>query len=192
VTTAPTGDRTRRRLRAAAAAEVARHGPAGASLTGIAAAAGLRTGSVYFHFASKDVLVATMLEEGLRESQRLLDEALDGVADAQDARGRLRAAVHAHLTALDELRDYATVVLATTTVAGPDAAEFARLRRLYLRRWTGLVREAQDAGALAAGPDPRVVRDLVIGALNGMPRRPGWVAVAASAIAARLGLDGPP
>jgi AcrR family transcriptional regulator len=169
------GDRTRRRLLDAAAAEVARVGAAGASLAGIAAAAGLKTGSIYFHFASKDELIATMLEEGLRESLRLLTESLDAVADAGDARARLRAAVRAHLGALHELDDYAAVVLAGDTAsAAPAASAFRSLRRRYIARWTDLVTDAQRAGVLPAGVDPRDVRDLLFGAMNSARTRPGW------------------
>src|ERR1700742_3453915 len=71
------GDRTRRRLLDAAAAEVARHGRAGASLTAIAAAAGLKLGSIYFHFGSRDQLIDAMLEEGVRESLARLDRAMN-------------------------------------------------------------------------------------------------------------------
>jgi AcrR family transcriptional regulator len=169
------GDRTRRRLLDAAAAEVARLGPAGASLSGIAAAARLRTGSVYFHFASKDELIATMLEEGLRESLRLLEEALAAVPDAADARARLRAAVRAHLRSLHELDDYAAVVLARgTTRQVPAAVEFRSLRERYGARWRDLVAAAQSAGAIAAGSDPAQVRDLLFGAMNSVLGRSGW------------------
>jgi AcrR family transcriptional regulator len=188
------GDRTRRRLLDAAAAEVARHGPAGVSLGGIAAAAGLKTGSVYFHFASKEQLVATMLEEGLRESLRLLDEALAAVPDGDDARARLRAAIRAHLGALTELDDYATVVLTPGAADDlPAASEFRSLRQTYARQWTALVEHAQLAGLVAADVDPRLVRDLLVGAMNSALRwagRPGWSPEeTARAVEALLRLD---
>ncbi|MCO1654499.1 TetR/AcrR family transcriptional regulator [Pseudonocardia humida] len=184
------GDRTRRRLLDAAAAEVARVGAAGASLSGIAAAAGLKTGSIYFHFASKDELIATMLEEGLRESLRLLDEALAAVADL-DAGARLRAGVRAHLRALHELGDYAAVVLAQGAAEVPAAAAFPRLRRAHVGRWTELVADAQAAGVLAGGLDPRDARDLLFGAMNSALGRPGWSPEGtASALCRMLRLDG--
>lgn len=169
------GDRTRRRLLDAAAAQVARLGPAGVSLGGIAAAAGLKTGSVYFHFASKDELIATVLEEGLRESLRLLEEALAAVPDGADARARLRAAIRAHLGALHELDDYAVVVLTRRSADElPAAAEFRELRKRYVARWAELVADAQRAGVLPSGPDPRDVRDLIFGAMNSTLGRRGW------------------
>jgi AcrR family transcriptional regulator len=181
------GDRTRRRLLDAAAAEVARLGPAGASLGGIAAAAGLKSGSIYFHFASRDELIATMLEEGLRESLRLLEEALDAVPDAADARARLRAAIRAHLRALHELDDYAAVVLTRGTARDvPAAAEFRELRKQYGSRWRDLVDAAQIAGALPADLDPAEVRDLLFGAMNSALGRTGWSPESLAATLERL------
>jgi AcrR family transcriptional regulator len=175
------GNRTRRRLLDAAAAEVARHGRAGASLSAIAAAAGLKPGSIYFHFGSREQLIDAMLEEGVRESLARLDQAMAElahpahVAQPGDPRARLRAAIRAHLDALHDLRDYAAVVLAPAlALEGPPGAEFRALRRAYLRQWSGLVEDAQRAGVLAGQAPARTVRDLLLGALNsaGLAGRP--------------------
>ncbi len=193
------GDRTRRRLLDAAAAEVARHGRAGASLTAIAAAAGLKPGSIYFHFGSRGQLIDAMLEEGVRESLARLDRAMAEVTQPDDRpgggpaarpgdrpgagpaarpgdpRARLQAAIRAHLDALADLRDYAAVVLAPAlALEGPPGAAFRALRGAYLRQWSALVADAQAAGVLAAGIPPRTVRDLLLGALNhtGLAGRP--------------------
>src|ERR1700694_1412440 len=105
------GDRTRKRLLDAAAAEVARCGVAGTSINAIAAAAGLKTGSVYFHFESKAQLVEAMLEEGLLASLAFLDAALAAVPENADAATRLGAAIRAHATAVHELSNYTVAVL---------------------------------------------------------------------------------
>ena len=178
-TDAPTkGDRTRRRLLDAAAAEVARHGRAGASLGAIASAAGLKPGSIYFHFGSREQLIDAMLEEGVRESLARLDRAMTEVpqgARPGDPPARLRAAIRAHLDALHDLRDYAAVVLAPAlALDGPPGAAFRELRRVYLQQWSRLVEDAQGTGVLAAGVPAPIVRDLILGALNsaGLAGRP--------------------
>ncbi|MFC5142729.1 TetR/AcrR family transcriptional regulator [Actinomycetospora rhizophila] len=158
------GGLTRRRILDAAAAEIARHGPAGASLGAIAAAADLQTGSIYFHFASKQRLVEAVLEEGISASLRRLDEAM-ALPRGDTPADRLRAGVHAHLRALAELSDYAVVVLAPQFAARQPPG-FRALRREYLRRWTELIADAQADGTLASGPEPGEVRDLLLGALN--------------------------
>ncbi|HEY1673671.1 MAG TPA: TetR/AcrR family transcriptional regulator [Streptosporangiaceae bacterium] len=178
-TDAPTkGDRTRHRLLDAAAAEVARHGRAGASLGAIASAAGLKPGSIYFHFGSREQLIDAMLEEGVRESLARLNVATTEVphgARPGDPRARLRAAIRAHLDALHDLRDYAAVVLAPAlALDGPPGAAFRELRRVYLQQWSRLVEDAQGTGVLAAGVPAPIVRDLILGALNsaGLAGRP--------------------
>ena len=169
------GDRTRRRLLDAAAAEIARHGPDATSLAGVARRAGLQPGSVYFHFSSRDALVEAVHEEGLRESLRILETALAAVPEGGGPAVRLRTAMRAHLEALSVLSDYAAVVLAPALVpARTTMPSYDDLFRSYLDRWTGLVVAAQRAGTLPPGPDPREVRDLIIGALNaaGLAGRP--------------------
>jgi AcrR family transcriptional regulator len=160
------GDRTRKRLLDAAAAEVARCGVAGTSINAIAAAAGLKTGSVYFHFESKDQLVEAMLEEGLLASLAYLDAALAAVPDNADAATRLGAAIRAHATAVHELSNYTVAVLGPSFPSDAAGAAARKLRRTYVSRWTQLVTDAQAAGVLARDPDPRLLRDLILGALN--------------------------
>lgn len=191
------GDRTRQRLLDATAAEVARCGLGAASLSGIAALAGLKTGSIYFHFDSREQLIETMLEEGLRESLGHLDSALALVADHDDAAARLGAAVSAHLQALVELGDYAAVVLRLEASPGtPGAPAYRALLHRYGERWTQLVGEAQAAGAIPAGVDPRLVRDFLFGAMNatsGRHLRRGQAAAqeAAAALKRLVGLPAP-
>lgn len=158
------GDRTRKRLLDVAAAEIARCGVAGVSINAIAAAAGLKTGSVYFHFESKGQLVEAVLEEGLRASLANLEEALSTVVDT-DA-GCLAVAIKAHAKAVHELRNYAVVVLGPSFPDEYAAAAARKLRRLYVSRWADIISEAQRGGALPPDQDPLLVRDLILGALN--------------------------
>jgi AcrR family transcriptional regulator len=160
------GDRTRKRLLDAAAAEVARHGVAGTSINAIAAAAGLKTGSVYFHFESRDRLVEAMLEEGLLASLAFLDSALAAVPEHANAATRLAAAIRAHATAVHELSNYTVAVLGPSFPRDAAGAAARKLRRSYVSRWTELVTEAQAADVLSRDADPRLLRDLILGALN--------------------------
>ncbi len=182
------GGRTRKRLLDAAAAEVARHGVAGTSINAIAAAAGLKTGSVYFHFESKDQLVEAMLEEGLLASLAYLDKALSAVPDHADATTRLGAAIRAHAAAVRELSNYTVAVLGSSFPGDSAGAVARKLRRSYVSRWTQLVTEAQGAGVLAAEPDPRLLRDLILGALNAVSLAGRPSDEIAAALQALLGL----
>lgn len=167
------GERTRRRLLDAAAADAAEHGLDGASINRIAKIAGLRPGSVYFHFDSKQGLLDAMLETGLAESLGHLDHALTQLGADAGAATRLHAAVRAHLIALHELSDYARVLLATAG-ARPAGAYRSHLAT-YRDRWTAIIADAQADGVLADGFDPSLLRDLIFGALNQSLSNPaGW------------------
>ena len=182
------GSRTRQRLLDAAAAEVARCGVAGTSINAIAAAAGLKTGSVYFHFESKDHLVEAMLEEGLLASLAYLDKALAAVPDNADAATRLSAAIGAHATAVHELSDYTVAVLGPSFPRDAAGAAARKLRRSYVSRWTQLVVDAQAAGVLASEPDPRLLRDLILGALNAVSLAGQPAGDVAAALQSMLGI----
>src|SRR5258707_13714511 len=122
------GSRTRQRLLDAAAAEVGRCGVAGTSINGMAAAAGLKTGSVYFHFESKDQLVEAMLEEGLLASLAFLDAALAAFPNNADAATRLGAAIRSHATAVHELSNYTVAVLGPSFPRDAAGAAARKLR----------------------------------------------------------------
>jgi AcrR family transcriptional regulator len=185
------GDRTRKRLLDAAAAEVARCGVAGTSINAIAAAAGLKTGSVYFHFESKDQLVEAMLEEGLSASLAFLDKALALVPGDADAATRLAAAIRAHATAVHELSNYTVAVLGPSFPRDAAGATARKLRRTYVLRWTQLVTEAQEAGVLTRDADPRLLRDLILGALNAVSLAGRPAEDVALALQSLLGLSDP-
>jgi TetR/AcrR family transcriptional regulator, cholesterol catabolism regulator len=184
------GGRTRKRLLDATAAEVARCGVAGTSINAIAAAAGLKTGSIYFHFESKDRLVEAMLEEGLLASLAYLDAALAAVPEQADAAARLGAAIRAHATAVHELSNYTVAVLAPSFPSDSAGTAARKLRRSYVSRWTQLVRDAQSAGVLAREPDSRLLRDLIFGALNAVSLAGRPSDDTANALQALLGLAG--
>lgn len=180
------GQRTRKRLLDATASEVARHGIAGTSINSIAAAAGLKTGSVYFHFESKDALVEAMLKEGLRASLGYLDRALAAVAEPSSPAARLKAAIRAHAAAVRDHADYTMAVLGRAAPTEFTGADSRSLRRHYVQRWSQLVAEAQAAGALPCAPDPRLLRDMMIGAINTAAlagRKPDQIADALMALA---------
>ena len=182
------GCRTRRRLLDAAAAEVARHGVAGTSINAIAEAAGLKTGSVYFHFESKDQLVEAMFVEGLQASLVYLDNAHSSAPPHADAATRLGLAIRAHARAVRELADYARAVLGPSFPKDAVGATAWRLRRNYVSRWRALVLDAQADSILPRDADPRLLRDLILGALNAVALAGQPAEQAAATLEAMLGI----
>ena len=183
------GGRTRVRILDAAAALFARHGVASVSMGDVAAAVGLRAGSLYFHFPSKSALADEVLARGIAEGLAHVQAELDGVAGATAA-VRLRVAIEAHLVALRQVSDYASVIAQAVADRGVAATAAPPLERLYAGLWARLLDDARADGALAPGLDPRLVRDLLFGAMNSLTMRTRDPHDVAEAIAVLIGLDG--
>ncbi len=117
-------------------------------------------GSLYYHFARKEDLLAAVYAEGRAPDLRARRGGDRRQADPWD---RLEAACVAHLEALLEESDYAQVVIRVRPDDVPAvAAQLVELRDAYERLFVDLV-----AGLPARpGLDRRSLRLLLLGALN--------------------------
>ncbi|NMO05277.1 TetR/AcrR family transcriptional regulator [Gordonia sp. TBRC 11910] len=159
--------RTRRRILAAAAHEFAQHGYGGASLRRIADAADLKVGSLGFHFATKDELVAATLRDGVDSAREALSSAVDAVPADADPTDRLYAAVRGHLRALHASDDRASsVVRMVDTLPADLRADHVAHERRFARVWLDVLTRGQREDVVRDDVDIRVLRDLVVGALN--------------------------
>lgn len=155
------GARTKRRILDAAAGLLRSNGYAETSLADIAAAADLKTGSLAFHFATKDALVRAVFARGIELSQARLARALDGVDDPVT---RLRVGIETHLESLHHHGDYAAAVIrAVDQVPSETRKHYGSREAEYVRSFVVLLRES---GVLPEGQDPRLIARLLIGAMN--------------------------
>lgn len=168
---APRSDNRREEVLAAAAHFVARHGFEAASMRDIARAAGMLAGSLYYHFPSKDELLVAVHGMGVA---RIMAAAQAAVAGAKTPWSRFDAACRAHLATLLDGNDFAAVVLRDS-----DGLPAPLRRRLIAQRdayetWFGMLIETLP---LARGVDRRLLRLLMLGALNRVPAwyRPGGI-----------------
>jgi AcrR family transcriptional regulator len=161
-------DRTRQAVLDAAARLFARRGYAGTNLSDIAAEAGIKTGSLYYHFDSKDELVGEVLRFGTAHSFAHARAAVEALGERASAAQRLRAAMEAHLDSLHHLGDYALAGLRIVEQAPQPVRrnQYANQRR-YGEYWQGLLEAARDAGALPAGVALLPLRLFLFDAMNG-------------------------
>jgi AcrR family transcriptional regulator len=153
-------DNRRQQLLDAAARLFRTHGYHATSMRDIAAAAGMLPGSIYYHFPSKDELLLTVYEEGVRRIAEAVDAA---AAREKHPRRRLEAACVAHLEMLLDQSDYAQVVLRVLPDdATPVKPRLIALRDQYERRFKQLVAELD----LPPRVDPHYFRLSLLGALN--------------------------
>ena len=137
------------------------------SLRKIAEAAGIKAGSIYYHFGSKDEIIAAVLDTGIRAVHEGMSQAVSALHEGTGAEAILRAAIGAHLRALLDVSDYSS---ANVRIFGqvPQSVRDANLhtRRAYEAEWDNLLSRLQSDGALKRDVDIRRLRLMLIGALN--------------------------
>lgn len=117
-------------------------------------------GSLYYHFAAKEDLLAAVYTEGVR---RIAERVNAAIAKRSDPWQRLTAACVAHLEALLDEGDYAQVIVRVRPGDVPEAAEQLTALR---DRYESLFVELIDALPLRPGIDRRNLRLMLLGALN--------------------------
>jgi TetR/AcrR family transcriptional regulator, cholesterol catabolism regulator len=157
---APRQDNRRQQLLDVAARLFRERGYHVNSMRDIAREVGMLSGSIYYHFPSKEEMLLAVYEEGLRHIAERVDAA---VARQQTPWERLEAGCTAHLEALLELSDYTQVMIRVLPPEGGKVAErLLELRDRYEARFRVLI----DALALPEPADRRYLRLLLMGGLN--------------------------
>ena len=132
----------------------------GTSVRDIVRSVPMLPGSIYYHFATKDLLLAAVYEEGVRRILERVRTAIDAIPDPWQ---RLEAACVAHLEALLAEDDYARVVIRVRPSDVPSIAErLVAHRDGYERLFVDLISDLP----VAPGVDRRSLRLLLLGALN--------------------------
>jgi AcrR family transcriptional regulator len=189
--------RTRRRILLAAAHELVEHGYAGASLRRVADGAGLQLGSLYFHFETKEQLMLEVLRDSVDFALEQLRLAVDRAGPAASPGDRIRVAITAHIHTLHASGDRgAAVANGPRTFPAEIRRRYTTQVRRYTRVWDQLLRSAQHDGSIDPTLDRRVLRELLISAMNGTatkgPRDTTTLDLAAHTLAALLIRDARP
>ena len=157
---APRADNRLPLLLDAAARQFTAAGFHGASIRDIVRTVDMLPGSLYYHFAAKEDLLAAVYAEGVRRISARVGAAIAGRTDPWL---RLEAACVAHLEALLEESDYAQVVIRVRPSDAPAiAAHLIELRDGYERLFAELI----DELPVRRGVDRRNLRLMLLGALN--------------------------
>jgi AcrR family transcriptional regulator len=156
-------DSRRPELLAVAARLFARGGFEATSMRDIAGEVGMLAGSMYYHFPSKNELIAAVYQLGVAQIASAVDAAIAG---ATEPWARLEAACVAHLEALLSDSAHAAVMLAELSRLEPRLRRrLVALRDGYERRFVELV----AALPLLPGTDRSLWRLHLLGALNWTP-----------------------
>lgn len=158
---------TRQSILEAAARIFRRDGYSGAKLSDIAAEVGIKAGSLYYHFDSREALVEAVMETGTtRSHQALLERMAEMPADASHIE-RLQAAIETHLLMVLAQEDIASATVKLITQVPPRIREKTLAhQRAYGAAWHALLLAARKAGAIRPDIDLSVARMSIVGALN--------------------------
>jgi len=143
------------------------HGYRETTLRDIAAAAGMKAGSIYYHFDSKEQLLAAVLDTGIERITRSFTETAATTGPEVPPRERLRRHLHAHLAALFEHGPFTTSHV-TLFHGAPEAVRSLGVpnRDAYERLWADLLAGFAGDGHLRPGVDLHLQRILLLGAAN--------------------------
>ena len=140
-------------------------GFAAASTRDIAAAAGMLSGSPFYHFESKTALLYAVMEEGMQRAVRSQAQTLAGLGEVPP-RKRLAALVRQHCEILlGPEGDFVPVMLYEWRSLTPVQREaIAQIKAVYEAPWMPVLQTLYDAGALRT--EPGLARLFIFGALN--------------------------
>jgi len=132
----------------------------GTSVREIVHAVDMLPGSLYYHFATKEDLLAAVYAEGVRRISARVKATID---PRRDPWARLQAACVAHLEAILEDDDYAQVVIRVR----PSDVPAANRQLIELRdEYEALITRLVAALPLPRGTDRRTLRLMLLGSLN--------------------------
>ncbi len=149
----------------------------------IAEEAGILSGSLYAHIATKEDLYLEIVQRAAQDFTRAVEPVLQEPAGPA---AKLRRMIRAHLGVIDGSRAWARVYLDDDSELSQDTrVEARRLRREYERLWDAVLEEGLAAGEFRV-EDETLTRLFILSALNGIIRwyRPGG-RLSAEAVAER-------
>ena len=161
---------SRRDILDAAARLLRQHGYKSTTVRDIAGAVGIKAASIYYHFASKDELVAAVMNEGVDHVVSAVQHALDKLPPQATPPARIEVAIRAHLEALLSFGDYTSAGLKAYSEAPEVVRSIARPhRRRYEALWSDLIQSLVQTGQAPKGVSPETLTLAAFGMMNWSP-----------------------
>ena len=156
----------RRKLMDGAAKLFRTQGFAATSTRDIAAAAGMHSGSPFYHFESKSALLYAVMSEGMTMAAQSQQQALDALPTTATPREQLHTLIRHHFEILLGPRSsFIPVMLYEWRSLTPAQRKgIARIKDSYEATWMPVLEALAQQGALQA--EPGVARLFIFGALN--------------------------
>ena len=140
------------------------HGSERTTVRDIGNAVGLQSGSLFYHFRTKEEILVAVMALGITDTTEQLASAL---AAARTPADRVRALVHVHLHSLlgDNQAALEVMLYEWRSVSDTYKPGLIVLRDRYESLWQQVLEEAVAQGAVRA-QDPHLLRLMLLGALQ--------------------------
>jgi TetR/AcrR family transcriptional regulator, cholesterol catabolism regulator len=135
----------------------------GTSIRDISGAAGMHSGSPFYHFKTKQDILVAVMEQGLAEGLRKSEEVMAlSIPPEQKLKGLIRAQLG---TILEEGNDFIPVLLYDwRSLSAANRRRIVALKDRYDTLWQQVIDELKRAGHMPG--DAQLVRLLILGAVN--------------------------
>ncbi|PHS71711.1 MAG: TetR family transcriptional regulator [Cycloclasticus sp.] len=160
-------EKTRLLILDKAAQMFSRQGYQSTSLKGIATAANMKAGSLYYHFPSKEALMTEVLDKSIQFISDTVGEEIEQLDDGYTFTEGLKAYIRGHLTAILKHPDYTTTTIRNNGQI-PKAVQLAvRVKREhYEQQWRKLMTQGKAEGVIRKDVDEQLLRLMILGCLN--------------------------
>lgn len=144
-----------------------KQGYAAVSLRNIAKGVGLTTGSLYYHFLSKEEIVSEILDQGHRRCLREVKRGVKSLGPSATGREVLKAAILIHIHCLFGEDSFPSANIRIFAHVPPEVrAGSLTIRHEYERYWIELLKKCQQRGETDTRNDPAVLSNILFGAMN--------------------------
>ena len=161
------GPATRERVLLEAARLFRHHGYAATTLREVADTAGVKAGSIYYHFESKEQILGEVLDKGITIVADAVRTRIEAIPDSALWRDRIAAGIEGHLWGMLHYGDFTSANMRIYGQIPASAKNRHRVvRRAYADYWDRLLESALASGELRHDTSTAMIRLFVIGALN--------------------------
>jgi AcrR family transcriptional regulator len=161
------GPATRERVLLEAARLFRHHGYAATTLREVADAAGVKAGSIYYHFESKEQILGEVLDKAITIVADAVRTRIEAIPDSALWRDRIAAGIEGHLWGMLHYGDFTSANMRIYGQIPASAKNRHRVvRRAYADYWDRLLESALASGELRHDTSTAMIRLFVIGALN--------------------------
>lgn len=137
------------------------------SMRDIAAAVGMKSGSLYYYYDSKEALLAAILNDNIDATISNLQEAVAALPANATVHEKFNAAVKSAIMGVASSGDMAIASVKTLSyLQEPEYSEQLRHRQAYKKFWRDLIKEGKESGEIDSSLHDAFICMAIIGSIT--------------------------